>query len=285
VSEQQPMALSAATSAFWNRPDDLYWEAFHYFQILFGSSQADAHEMREIQLISYLPESVYRDRTTQGAVITGAIVAMYAHEVKADFQADVVDLNAVALAGARTIEEIMVCLTTMPQEVLHRLDEIILRQGVLTGDGLYASDLVFKRVLYWQHHDLRKHQRWLRALGKHARIQQGLEPTPLGDPFLREVKARMLEQLRPVVARWHEWHGRQTVLPTEEEIADAFFSEADRPDVPCVHEVHNRGLWWGFIREDALALVKLSVENLIHEFMGRVTQHDSDYVRWMISRR
>jgi len=88
-----------------------------------------------------------------------------------------------------------------------------------------------------------------------------------------------------VVARWHEWHGRQTVLPTEEEIADAFFSEADRPDVPCVHEVHNRGLWWGFIREDALALVKLSVENLIHEFMGRVTQHDSDYVRWMISRR
>jgi len=79
------MTLGTAANALWNRPDDLYREAFHYFQILFRSSHADAEEMREIQLISYLPESVYRDRTTQGAVITGAIVAMYAHEVEADF--------------------------------------------------------------------------------------------------------------------------------------------------------------------------------------------------------
>ena len=285
MSDQQSMTLSTAANALWNRPDDLYREAFHYFQILFRSSQADAHEMREIQLISYLPESVYRDRTTQGAVITGAIVAMYAHEVEADFQAEVLDLNAVALAGARTVEEILVCLTTMPQEVLNQLDEIILRQGVVTGDGLYASDLVFKRVLYWQHHDLRKHARWLRALGKHARIQQGLERTPLGDPFLREVKARSLEQLRPVVARWHEWHGRQTVLPTQEEIANAFFREADRPDVPFVSGAHNRALWSSFITKDALALVKLSPENLIHALVGYVTQHDFEYVRWMISSR
>jgi len=283
------MTLGTAENALWNRPDDLYREAFHYFQILFNSSQADAHEMREIQLISYLPESVYRDRTTQGAVITGAIVAMYAHEVEADLRGDVVDLNAVALAGARTIEEILVCLTTMPQEVLNQLDEIILRQGIVTGDGLHASDVVFKRVLNWQNHDLRKHQRWLRALGKHARIQQGMEKTPLTDPFLREVKARALEQLRPVVIRLQKWYEQQRSsharTQEEQEIVEAFAREAANPGLPFLSGAHNLELWLNFCHEDPQAFVSLSPENLFHAFMGYVTKHDVDYIRQMISRK
>lgn len=277
--------LSTAVDAFCDRPDDLYRESFKYFRTLFRSSQAEAREMQEIQLISYLPANVYRDRAALGAVITGAVLAIFAHLLEARLVDARYVAGAIVLASAETIAETKLCLASLPEEALHRLDEIILRQGILTGEGLRESDVVTRRVLDWLQHDLRKYQRWLRALGKNARIQHGLEPTPLGDPFLREVKARAVEQLRPVVVRWREWHGRQTVMPTQEEIARAFVREADRPEVPFFTDAHNRELWAAFVGENALELVELSAENLVHAFMGYVTQHDSDYVRQMISRK
>jgi hypothetical protein len=276
--------LSAAVAAFRDRPDDLCRESFKHFQTLFRSSQAKAREMQEIQLISYLPANVYQDRGTLGAVITGAMMATFTH------QAETRDVDArclpaaIALGSAETMEEIKMCLACLPDDACHQLDEIILRQGVLTGSGLLASDIVLMRVLQWERHDLAKTERWLRALRKAARIQQRKQAAPLSDPFWNEVKERTLDQLRPIVARMRAWYKGKRENPTRAEIVEAFAKESSNPDLSILTE-SNRDLWMAFCCYNPQAFLRLSAENLFDEFVGYVTSHGSEYTRKKISSR
>ena len=120
---------------------------------------------------------------------------------------------------------------------------------------------------------------------------QGKAKASLADPFLREVKQKAAEQLRPIVARmkkkFEEYRGapRKHKDPEaflREEIVKSFEEEALNPDVPFLNENYER--WVSFYREKPLMFLHLSAEALFDAFLAVTTKHklehgEAKYVR------
>lgn len=259
-----PLALVLRQSP---TPDEMYRQSFAYFQGIFRSRpQAD---VSNVNLFAFdLPEGIRGDRTLMGTTIDGALIAILDHETQCGILAPV------------------------PDNFYPRLDEIIITQSGITGAAVLASDLVATRASEWERSDYRKYKRWLKALDKAARIHQRITAAPLDLAHLPEVKRRVVEELRPVVARLRERFAKERVLPGKnkdadsrlrEEILAAFSEEIRDADAPFLAHEHNRQLLLQFYRRDPVAYWHLSAERLFDEFTAFVTTHDAEYVRKKIS--
>jgi len=257
--------LKAAIESSRNRPDQLYAKAFLYFQAIFRHTEGD---VSQIQLISYLPEEAYGSRQALDCLITGALVAMFAHRVK-----NTADWSKVST------QEILTYPAIMPPALVQQLDTIILEQIKLMGADLLASDLVLIRILAWQRDDYSKTKRWLRALDKATRIHQRMASVPLTDPFLREVKQKALEELRPAMERLQKKFQAQHALPVRDEIIKAFEREADNPNLPWLSDPHNLSRWLDFCRSDPFAFLKSPPAQLFDAFAAFVSRHEVSYTR------
>jgi hypothetical protein len=255
-------------------PDELYANSFLYFQNLFR--QLRGKDASKVQLPMHLPETAYKDRPALGAVITGAILAMFDHRVKVDPAK-----NRIAVARARRFAEngVLVYTHEMPVEHREQLDEIILDQAATIGAGIFASDLATSRFLDWQHRDYAKFQRGLRALDKAARIDHGILRTPIIDPFQREAKKAAVAELRPVILRLQKWFNAQRDTPPKDKVVEHFRREAENPSLPWLSNPHNLALWIRFVRVNTRLVLTCSPENVFDEFAAFVTRHDSEYLR------
>jgi hypothetical protein len=224
----------------------------------------------------HLPETAYKDRRALGLVLTGAILAMFAHRVKVDPAK-----NRSAVERARRFGEngVLVYTHDLPAEHREQLDEIILDQTETIGAGIFASDVATSRFLDWQHHDYRKFRRALRALDKAARIDHGILRTPLTDPFRREAKKAAVAELRPVILRLQKWFKEQRERPPQNKVVEQFRREAENPSLPWLSNPHNLALWIKFVRESTRLVLTCSPEKAFDEFAAFVTRHDSDYLR------
>jgi hypothetical protein len=250
-----PLAIALRESP---TPERMYAQSFAYFQSVFGS-HPHADVSRSSIFSHDLPHGIRQDRRMMGATMTGALVAMLDHETECSILGEV------------------------PAELHAQLDEIIIKQGAITGVALLTSDLVLTRVSEWERTDHRKYKRWLKSLDKAARIHQQRTAAPIEDVLLPRVKQVAVEQLRPVVARLQERFAKQRRLPTASQIVEAFAEETRNPDVPFLNHEHNRDLWVRFYRRDPIAYLHLSAERLFDAFAASVGMHDPEYVRKKIS--
>jgi hypothetical protein len=253
-------------------PGNLYVDTFLYFQRMFANTKGD---VSQVQLASYLPDWVYSDRDTLGRAVTGALMAMFEHRVKGRGDWEEIPFDQVHAFVA-----------TMPPELHKELDEIILAQAKIVGNGLIASDVVLFRVLKWEREDRAKTVRWLRALDKAARVLQRMVATPLNDPFLREHKKAALEQLRPALIRFQKQFRAKNIPDSEaneDNIVKAFAAEARDPLFPFLSNAHNFKLWMDFCKSDPYIFLTMTPESLFDAFVGWVTIHDSVYAKKVMS--
>lgn len=262
-------SLMALVKSSRRSPDKLYAKAFLHFQALFRSLKGD---VSTVQLPSHMPESVYGDRRTLGVVITAALVAMLDHRLKT--------------GGAKiALKKLLWYTLLMPPGTLVQLDDIILAQASTIGVGIFASELAHSRFLDWQQDDYPRFKRGLRALDRAARVAQQMMPTPLTDPFRREVKERALTELRPAVKRLQEGFKMRRQQPNQKQILKEFTEEARRPEFTFLSNEHNLNLWLRFLSTDPLALLDRSAAELYDDFTAFVTSHSSDYTRRKVSSR
>lgn len=229
-----PLAIALRQSP---TPDQMYRHAFGYFQAV-CAIHPDAN-MRGINILAHdLPEALRANRALLGATMSGAIAAILDHETQCGILGDV------------------------PTNLHAPLDDIIIEQGEIVGATLLTSDLALGRVAEWERSDSRKYERWLKALGKAARVHQRRQAAPITDPILKDVKRAAVPQIRLVMNRMKERFGNERRTPTDAQIVEAFIRELDSPDVPWMAHEHNRRFWLDFFRRDPLTNLHLSAERL-----------------------
>jgi hypothetical protein len=262
-------SLEALIESSRNSPDELYTNAFLYFQALFLRLTADASKL---QLPSHLPESAYNDRQVLGLVITGALIAILDHR-----------LNTGTAAPAEIL--VLVHMEIMPTHIREQLDDIILDQMGTLGGGIFASELAHSRWFEWERHDYSKVKRGLRALDKAARIHQRMRPTPLTDPFRHERKEQALTELGPVLKRMEEEFKSLRRQPTDDQILKAFEREASKPELSFLSNKHNLNLLLESLRTNPRSLLSWSAADVYDNFYAFITKHKSDYTRRRVSSR
>jgi hypothetical protein len=269
LKTMQPQTLETIVHTTRGQLGDMHGASFLFFQAMFSSKK----DVTRIQLQSHLPESVYRDRRVLGTVLTSALTAMLDHRCRRGGQ------------SLHPNELLAIFTTETPPQILWNLDEVIIAQLRSFGAGLFASDLALMRFIHWQQQDYKKLERALRAIDKAARVAQLMTARPLTDPYQREAKALIVDELRPVLKIVREKFKAYNRRTPKAALIQAFEQEARKPGQPFLNNPHNLALLMEFVRSEPLMLDEADAAVFFDAFVGFTSKHDADYARQAVSRK